>query len=192
MENKKELSPKESLDIINNIIESTKVKVRKNAYYFLLWGWITLIACLLHYIFLKFSLIEKPHRAWWIVVVGIVMTIIYNLKRSKDDEPFTHLNKILAITWLSFFISYVIIYFSLVYSNYFALTITLIFALTGNATFISGMILKFKPVLFGGIVFWIGSILSIFLSYENQLLMSMIIIILGYLIPGYLLRKKDD
>ena len=46
------------------------------------------------------------------------MTIIYNLKRSKDDEPFTHLNKILAITWLSFFISYVIIYFSLVYSNF--------------------------------------------------------------------------
>lgn len=190
MENKKELSPKESIDIINKIIESTKVKVRKNAYYFLLWGWITLIACLLHYIFFKFSLIEKPHQAWWVVVVGIVLTLIYNFKRSKDDEPFTHLNKVLAITWLAFFICYMIVILYLREFNY--KVFQLIFILAGYATFVSGMILKFKPVLVGGIIFWLGCIISFYLSFENQLLISMPIIIFGYLVPGYLLKRKKD
>ena len=190
MENNKELSPKESIDIINKMIKSTKTQVRKNAFYFLLWGWITLACCILHYIFFKFSIIEKPHKAWWLVVIGIIMTLIYNLKRSKDDEPFTHLNKVLAITWLAFFISYLIIILYLGEFNYKAFQ--LIFILAGYATFVSGMILKFKPVLFGGIVFWVGCIISFYLSFENQLLISIPIIIFGYLVPGYLLRRIKD
>ncbi len=190
METKNELSPKESLKIINNMIEASKGKIRKNAFYFLLWGWITLLACLLHYIFFKFNIIEKPYRAWLVVIIGVILTFAYNFKRSKDDEPFTHLNKILAFSWLGFFISYLIIIYFLKEFNYRA--IQLIFILAGNATFISGIILKFKPVLFGGIIFWIGAILSFYLSYENQLLMSMPIIILGYLVPGYLLKQNND
>jgi len=190
MEKNKELTPKQSLEIINNMIESTKSQVRKNAFYFLLWGWVTLIACLLHYIFLKTAITEKPHMAWLIVIIGVVATLVYNFKRSKDDEPFTHLNKILALTWLSFFISYLIIIVYLKEFNYKAYQ--LVFILTGSATFISGMIIKFRPILYGGILFWIGSIISFHLSYENQILISIPIIILGYLIPGYLLKRKKD
>ncbi|MFC2138543.1 hypothetical protein ACFLTE_10240 [Bacteroidota bacterium] len=190
METNEELTPKKSLEIINNMIENTKGQVRKNAFYFLLWGWVTLACCLLHYIFLKFSIIDKPHRAWLIVIVGVIMTLIYNFKRSKDDEPFTHLNKILAITWLVFFISYMIVLFFLKEFNYNAFQ--LIFILAGNATFVSGVILKFKPVLFGSIVFWIGAILCFYLSYENQLLLSLVVIVFGYLVPGYLLNRKKD
>ncbi len=68
----------------------------------------------------------------------------------------------------------------------------LVFLLAGNATFLSGTILKFRPLIWGGIIMWIGAILIFFLSYEHQLIISPAIIVFGYLIPGYLLRMKKE
>jgi hypothetical protein len=72
-------------------------------------------------------------------------------------------------------------------------TYPLIISLYGFGTFVSGGILKFKPLLLGGVACWIIAIVAFFVSPENVLLLTALSIVVSYLIPGYMLKyKKED
>jgi hypothetical protein len=63
--------------------------------------------------------------------------------------------------------------------------------ITGFAVFMSGVILKFKPLIYGSFVFWLGSFGYYFMpSNSLQLLIFAVSVSLGYIIPGILLRKQ--
>jgi len=66
-----------------------------------------------------------------------------------------------------------------------------IMIVTGFAVFMSGIILKFKPLIYGSFVFWLSSFGYYFMPSESlQLLIFAVSITLGYIIPGILLRKQ--
>jgi len=190
MENNKELKPNESFKIINEMIETAKMNIKQNAFYVLLWGWIVIIGCLLHFIFLKFSIIEKPYQVWLISIVGVVMTFIYSFKEAKRKKVFTHISKIYIFIWVTFAVSYIITIVFHIQFNY--QIYPLIFLFGGNSIFLTGIVMKFKPLIFGGILFWIGCITSFYFTEAYNLLLTSIIGILGYLIPGYILKYKKD
>ena len=74
--------------------------------------------------------------------------------------------------------------------NY-AFPIYILFYATG--TFISGGLLRFKPLQIGGILCWVLAVAATMVSYQNQILLSAFAIFVSYLVPGYLLkyRAKD-
>ena len=43
--NEENFSPKDSLQVIHSMIEKTKQDISDNAIHFLVWGWITFLAC---------------------------------------------------------------------------------------------------------------------------------------------------
>ena len=57
-------------------------------------------------------------------------------------------------------------------------------------TVISGSILRFWPLIVGGVTCWVLSILSPFVAYEYQLLLLAAAVVAGWIIPGYLLRIR--
>ena len=61
--------------------------------------------------------------------------------------------------------------------------------IAGIATTTSGLIIKFRPVVIGGIAFFAFSIASTYISNEYLALIVGLAIICGYLIPGYLLKS---
>ena len=63
-------------------------------------------------------------------------------------------------------------------------------ALYGMPTVISGSILRFRPLIVGGVTCWVLSILSPFVAYEYQLLLLAAAVVAGWIIPGYLLRIR--
>ncbi len=91
-------------------------------------------------------------------------------------------------TWMAFMITALVL-FILLYGklNNFG---PFILMLIGLPTFLSGIIIKFRPLVIGGIVFWV---LSIAANYSGDNLSPLIMaaaVIAGYLIPGYLLKKR--
>ena len=66
-----------------------------------------------------------------------------------------------------------------------------IIVMTAMPTFITGVILKFKPLMFGGVVFWVAGAVMFFVAKDDQLLLGALVIVLGYLVPGYMLRKSE-
>ena len=67
-------------------------------------------------------------------------------------------------------------------------TYTLISAAIG--TLASGLVMKFKPLTIGGILFFISAIVSIYVPDDYKVLLQGATIIVGYLIPGYLLKSS--
>ena len=53
-------------------------------------------------------------------------------------------------------------------------------------------IIKFKPLMYGGIIFWLATILSVFIQSDLQLLLTAVTIVAGYIIPGYMLKYSKD
>jgi len=67
-----------------------------------------------------------------------------------------------------------------------------ILMLAGFPTFVSGFVLKFRPLILGGLAFWILAVVAHFTGPDISGLCMPAAIVLGYLIPGHLLRRKES
>ena len=70
------------------------------------------------------------------------------------------------------------------------LTFALILILAGFSTYLSGILLRFNALVAGGIVLWIGAAACIYLPWEIHVLVQAGAIVLGYLVPGYLMNAQ--
>lgn len=66
----------------------------------------------------------------------------------------------------------------------------MILVLYGMPTFLSGVILKFRPLIIGGICCWLLAIVSPFVDNDFQLLLLATGVCAGWIIPGYILRNR--
>jgi hypothetical protein len=64
--------------------------------------------------------------------------------------------------------------------------------LYGLGTFVSGKIIKFKPLVIGGIINWCLACISVFFSFDYQLLFAAAALLTSYIIPGHLLGVKKN
>ena len=67
-----------------------------------------------------------------------------------------------------------------------------ILMLVGFPTFISGFIIKFRPLIIGGILFWIIAVIVSFTAPSIAPYGMPVAVITGYLIPGYMLKYKGN
>jgi hypothetical protein len=187
--NEKTLKPEESLQIIEKMIQRTKGNLHDSSFYFLLWGWIILIEIIGQLCIKHFTSFSKPYMMWLIVIPGFIASAIYGARNGHKKKSSTHLDRVNFMVWIAFFVSYVIVIISMKEFNYNIGII--IYLLAGNATFLTGIIIKFKPLIWGGIVFWIGTLCYLFIPNNYIEFISPLIIIFGYLVPGYLLRMQN-
>jgi hypothetical protein len=187
--NEKVLKPEESLQIIEKMINRTKGNLHDNSFYFLLWGWIVLIGILAHTILSNFTDFSKPYLSWLIIIPGMIINIAYAMREGKKKSITTHVDTVNFMTWIAFLISYTITLVFMAKLNY--NIVPIIFLLAGNATFLTGIIIKFKPLTWGGIIFWLGAIGLFTLPGHLAIFIPPLAIIFGYLIPGYLLKSQN-
>lgn len=188
MENKN-LSGKESLELITEMINTAKGNIQDSYIFFLIWGWLVMIACLLNYGLLKFTSLEHPELAWSVLIIGFFLSGWYGYKSGKSSQVKTYSDRIYSHIWLAFLVGYFILLFFMENINYNINPLIMIMA--GGSTYLSGITIKFSPLIYGGIVLWISAIICFMLPGDLQLLTVAGGILLGYLIPGYILKYKN-
>ena len=190
MKDTNHLTPAESLEVISKAINQTKENIKGQSFYYMLWGWLISIASFSHYLLLTFSGIKQPYLPWLVLIpIGFIVSITYSVKKEKSKQYDTYLDVYLKNLWIVLGISFIgIIFIS------FSLKVNptaYIILLTGIGTLVSGLAMKFKPLSIGGIMFFIFSITTLFVNDSETLLINGIAIIIGYLIPAYLLKKSN-
>ncbi len=186
----KELSKEESLKLITDMIGQAKRNFAQGgSFYFLLWGWVVMLANLGHYI-LGMVGYEHPYIVWVATLPAGIISMVYGAKKGRNAQVKSHLDRMYGYIWLGVFISVLIILFFMGNVNYNVNAIILTFA--GLGTFLSGLMLRFSPLVMGGAALWVASILAFYMPVNDQYLIGAIGIIAGYLIPGYLLRKAEN
>jgi hypothetical protein len=113
--------------------------------------------------------------------------MIYGSRQDKQAGVSTHLDKVNMWMWICYGISIAPIVFFMDKINFQINPIILI--MTGVPTFLTGILLRFKPLMFGGINFWLMGILCFMVDSQTQYLIGGFAIMLGYLVPGYMLRR---
>lgn len=186
----KELTKDESLALIADMINKAKRNVVKGgSFYFLLWGWVVMLANLGHYLIGKFDWYEHPYIVWLATIPAAIASVVYGARRSRSAVVKSHLDRLYSRIWLGVSISVIIILSFLgdIRPNLNAIILTF----AGLGVFISGFALRFKPSVIGGVALWITAIVAFNISPIDQYLVGSVGILAGYLIPGYLLRKAE-
>jgi hypothetical protein len=185
----KTLNPQESLRVIRETIDLAKRSFHDNGFHFLLWGWLVVLASMIHWYLQTKQLHPNPEIAWMVmVVIGVPAALIREWLRSKKEKTSNLFHQWYGLIWLGFGISLVI---SIPFTVRSGLSpVALILILSGFATFMSGVILRFRPLIFGAITIWAGAVGCLFLAPEQHLLVQAACAVLGYLLPGYLLNQQ--
>lgn len=189
-ENEKIMTEAESLSIISGMINRARNRFSETGTLYLLWGWVILVCCISQFVLIYFLKYPKGYQVWFLTWLAVIYQFIYLAKIKKRRTAKTYTDEIAGFVWFTFMICGVIMVFILIQLKAYESINPLILVLYGMPTFLSGIILKFKPLVTGGIICWLLAILSPFINYEYQLLLLACAVIAAWIIPGYLLRAK--
>ena len=196
---KNNLTPEESFDLINKAISNFKVNYKESAKTFLLWGWILTLASFSNFIILKILHSKEAYELMglyslgnWVVfsLIGFIFLFFMVRKINKEKKVYSHLESYIKNLWIVTAASFFIAILLCIKLEIAPPPIMLLIG--GIATTTSGLLIKFKPLIIGGIAFFIFSIATTFVSNEYIALIVGAAIICGYLIPGYLLKSAKE
>jgi hypothetical protein len=185
----KSLSPEESLQLITDAITRTKESIRENSFPFLLWGWLITAASFSFFLLHQYTLFQYYFLPFPVLAIaGVLVTIFYYRKRISSSTV-SYLSNFLYRMWLVLGISFFVVVFISISQNHLPFTYTLVIAAIG--TLASGLIMKFKPLIIGGTIFFAAAIVSVYVADDYKVLLHGVAIIFGYLVPGYLLKSSS-
>lgn len=188
----KTLTNQESLQLIREMVATSKNNLKDNSIFYLLWGWLVLAASLSQFAFIQLHL-QYSWLPWPVLMtIGGVASGIIGYRLGKKSNVISHLDKMMIYLWYSFVVVLLIIIVMAIFHKISWMVVyPLIISLYGMGTFISGGILKFKPLIIGGVACWVISIVAFFVANEYVLLLTALSIVIAYLIPGYMLKAKS-
>ena len=191
--NEERISPEQSLQLIGNMINTAKGRFSENGHLYLLWGWTIFVCSLAQFILMEFVKFEHHYIVWSVTWLVFIYQMIYISRQKKKTKVKTYMDEIMGVVWITFVILMFLFGFlfgMLEGEGYYRFINPGFLALYGMPTVLSGTILKFRPLIIGGVCCWILSILSTFIPYEYQLLLLATAVVVAWIIPGYLLRSK--
>ena len=187
------ITPEQSLQLITNMINKAKNRFGENGHLYLLWGWAVLICSLAQFILINVIKYEHHYIVWFSMWLVLIYQVIYVRRRKRKVVVRAYTDEIIGVVWITFVILmflFGVLFGTVMGQDYYRFINPVFLALYGMPTVISGTILRFKPLVMGGICCWLLSIVSTFLPYDSQFLLLPLAVIAAWIIPGYLLRNK--
>ena len=189
MENEETMmSGEESLKIITDMINKTKVDINQGSFHLLFWGWLLTFCSLSAWLLAKFTGFEHPYIVWFLIIPGSFVSMIYGFVNGRKAKVHTYASTLYMWTWIGFLITATVLF--IIQAKSMESVAPYILLLAGFPTFLSGFIIKFKPLILGGICFWIVALLVHFTGPGFAPLGTPLAMLIGYLIPGYMLKNK--
>lgn len=190
MEYEKELSHNESLALIASMINRAKERFGENGFLYLLWGWGILFCCVAQFILQQIYHSDSAYAVWLLIWLLLIYQIVYLRKKKKQADHRSYTDEVYGYVWTAFGISIFLCLMVCGMFGQFQMINPFILILYGIPSFISGALLRFRPLLIGGIACWLLAIASPFVRQEYAVLLIAAAIIIAWIIPGYLLKKR--
>ena len=169
MPNEKQLTEKESLELIASMISKAKNSYIESGVGPLCWGVLITFCSLFSYAqaALKFSI---GFDVWLLALFALIPQIIYAFRSRKIRKFTAHEEAIMDYVWSTFAICMFLLSFYNAVANPSHVT-ALYMMVYGIPTFITGGIRKFRPMILGGIICWICSLASLYTTFPNTMLL---------------------
>lgn len=183
------METQKSLELIEAMFKESKKSFCRNSFYFIFWGFILAAAGLTEY----FMRGMENHWIVWpiITTIGGIVSMVQGIREGKRQNVVTIGDRVVMLIWLGFVAALV---YAIVFSLFHHMTPhAFVMLVTAYATFLTGGVSKFKPLLWGSLALFIGAVLAGFvIPMKEQGLLFAVAITLGYVIPGILLRRSEN
>ena len=188
-EYKREVAPtqQQSLDLINEMISKAKKSYTTKGIASIVWGTLITFCGLVNWVEIHFE--KHFGDVWLLTLIALFPQVYFSIKEKRSKNFIAHNEITTNYIWIAFTLSMFITSF---YFSHFSLgnVSTLIMMLFGVPTFIIGGMNNFKPMIFGGILCWVASVISIFTPLETDLLLMAACGLFAWLIPGVILWSR--
>ena len=186
-----QLSHRQSFGIIEKMILAAKNEHRKKGDGWLIWGWLLFAASVSSAVLMAIHKGEYIEYIWiGMLLIGLMINFALYQRIKRKNEVTSYVEELLKKFGIGFFISlFVIIAAGYISRN--AGAFGYYYILYAFWMFIHGSAIRFRPLIVGAVVNWIAA-LAIFLmnDFFYVMIISSIAILIGYLVPGYLLRNQ--
>ena len=219
MSNEKQLSEKESLQLITDMIQKVKNSYHDKGVGPLLWGTVVAIASFVSYLQLEYHF-TLPFDIWLIVMFAIIPQIILINQDAKTQKIRRHEDAALNAVWLVYAITiFGLSFFQSVVPNaaehimqlngwqivkhelnnskpdeiikpFTPSFYSLYILIYGFPTLVTGLVKKFWPMTIGAILAYLLFMVSCFTETKYDFLMGGFAAIVCWFIPGIILRRR--
>ena len=190
MEDRK-INEYESIEIISKMLKNARSNQRAqiNCNILLTWGYVTLLISLLVWFLKGLNLFSHAALLW--VIIPIICYPVSRYLSAKDNVPIK--------SYLDSIIDYISILFIAVCSSIAIISIItdfqVVLAIEGILfsiwAIIIGLLIKYKPIIIGGIVGVIAAHFLIFINgIDNQVPIFSIIVFISIIIPTHLFKRS--
>jgi hypothetical protein len=188
----KDFSPEESLQLIKSMISKTKDAVAVDSFYLLFWGWLVFVCCVVEYVLMVCFKYPYHSFVWWTMPLGGIVSAVYSTRQARKRKSTTYIEEALGFLWIAIGMAFFVMVFINVISDAWKTAFTYYILMYGIGTFVSGKLIRFRPLVIGGILNFILAAVSIKFNFANQLLIGALAILISYIIPGHLLRIRHN
>ncbi len=190
MDSEMQMSESESMQLITSMINKAKNFYGETGLFYLIWGWVILFCCLTSFVTVYFFKNQNGNLVWLLIYLVLIFQVIYSRRIKRFQRTRTYTRDINGFVWITFFICLMLTIFVCSAFKRYEVINPLLLVLYGMPTFLSGIIIKFKPLIIGGIFCWLMAFISPFINIEYQVLLCAAAVIAAWIIPGHLLRYK--
>lgn len=185
------MSEQESLALISRMVHSAQKNVTDNSFYFLLWGWLVFAAAAGSWLLIAVFPTEWHWLPWAVLMTaGGIASGIYGWKVERHKKVKTYADEVMDYIVIAFLIALFAVLFAFSQRFGWAAVYPVILLVYGMWLFISGGVLKFRPLMIGGLVNFGCAIGGLWLPNYHIILLLAFAVFAGYIIPGHLLRAK--
>ena len=187
MEQEKELTREQSLELITTMISSAKNDFFDTGLSALLWGSVIIFCSLVTFLnaWLHWNALGY---VWFLTIVAVIPQIVISIRESRERRFKTHQNDFVGGIWIAFAVA--IFLFSFLASVHpidqeGAIYLTLY----GIPTFATGFGRRFRPMIIGGLACWVLAIVSLYVHYPYIMFLLAAGGAVAWFIPGLILRR---
>ena len=189
---------RQSLLVIQEMIQLSQRKINNDGILLIVWGYAASLPALIRYFK---EILFLPNRVMFVLkfvdpvlpLLALAFTIYYIYNERKKVT--TYIGASLRSIWISLFGCMVLtnlILANVTHEVNFTLQHPLFMVLTAFAILVTGVILRYKLIILGGIVFGVLAYIASLLILKDQMLLDGIGWFLALAIPGHLMYFKRE
>ncbi len=208
-EAEKPMTEQESLALITTMINRAKDVNHNTGLTSIMWGLVIFVCSLVRLTEIHYNF-RLPFDIYLLTIVAVVPTIYFSIKEKKESRVTGYKDSFIDYTWLAFGISIFLLSFvlsalfndlnsvkdivekangkNLIHMAYEYMA-SFMLMLYGLPTFVTGASMKFRPMLWGGIICWISCIAALYTPVKIDLLLTSVSALCAWFIPGIILEK---
>ena len=108
------MEAQDQIQLINDTINKTKENLKESSFNFIFWGLLIAVLSFFHYSFPK--IVQQTNYStllYWVLipVIGMAITVVYNIKKRAKVGFETYMGRTLKIIWGVFNISWILLIF---------------------------------------------------------------------------------